>query len=64
MQLSDDQWSWLGERKILRVGISTPDYPPFDMTMDGSSDFYEGLSADYLKILSDALKVKIEITFF
>ncbi|MBO2676979.1 transporter substrate-binding domain-containing protein [Shewanella algae] len=64
VQLSDDQWSWLGERKILRVGISTPDYPPFDMTMDGSSDFYEGLSADYLKILSDALKVKIELHFF
>ncbi|MBO2605421.1 transporter substrate-binding domain-containing protein [Shewanella algae] len=64
VQLSNDQWSWLGEHQVLRVGISTPDYPPFDMTMDGLSDFYEGLSADYLQILSEALKVKIELHFF
>ncbi|WP_219012413.1 ATP-binding protein [Shewanella algae] len=64
VQLSDEQWDWLQTKKIIRVGISTPDYPPFDMTMDGSSDFYEGLSADYLQVISEALKVKIELHFF
>ncbi len=64
VQLSDEQWDWLQTQKIIRVGISTPDYPPFDMTMDGSSDFYEGLSADYLQVISEALRVKIELHFF
>ncbi|WP_345888694.1 ATP-binding protein [Shewanella algae] len=64
VQLSDEQWDWLQTQKTIRVGISTPDYPPFDMTMDGSSDFYEGLSADYLQVLSEALRVKIELHFF
>ncbi|BCV51498.1 ATP-binding protein [Shewanella algae] len=64
VQLSDEQWDWLQTQKTIRVGISTPDYPPFDMATDGSSDFYEGLSADYLQVLSETLRVKIELHFF
>lgn len=64
VQLSDEQWNWLQTQKTIRVGISIPDYPPFDMTMSGSSDFYEGMSADYLQILSEVLKVKIELHLF
>ena len=64
VQLSSAQWDWLQTQKTIRVGISTPDYPPFDMTMNGTSSYYEGLSADYLQILSEILKVKIELHFF
>ncbi|WP_186763572.1 transporter substrate-binding domain-containing protein [Shewanella algae] len=64
VQLSDEQWNWLQTQKTIRVGLSIPDYPPFDMTMNGSSDFYEGMSADYLQILSEVLKVKIELHLF
>lgn len=64
LALSKDQQDWLQQHGKIRVGITIPDYPPFDMTMDGHSKYYEGLSADYLQILSEVLKVKIELHFF
>lgn len=64
VQLSDEQWAWLQTQKTIRVGISTPDYPPFDMTMNGTTNYYQGLSADYLQIISEVLNVKIELHFF
>ncbi|MGX7654896.1 ATP-binding protein [Shewanella putrefaciens] len=64
LDLSKEQQDWLQQHGKIRVGITTPDYPPFDMTMDGHSKYYEGLSADYLQILSEILKVKIELHFF
>ncbi|WAH57078.1 transporter substrate-binding domain-containing protein [Pseudomonas silvicola] len=36
----------------LRLGISTPDYPPLDITHDQE---YEGLSADYAALVGQAL---------
>lgn len=62
--LTDEQWQWLQQQQSIRVGVVTPDNPPFDMTMDGNSDYYEGLSADYLQLLSEALKLKIELRLF
>lgn len=59
-----EQDKWLKQHKKLRVGISKPDYPPFDITMNGNSKFYEGVSADYIKILSNALKLDIELFYY
>ncbi|WP_226685233.1 ATP-binding protein [Shewanella indica] len=64
IDLADEQWQWLQTQQSIRVGVTTPDNPPFDMTMDGNSDYYEGLSADYLQLLSDLLKVRIELRLF
>ena len=35
---------------IIRVGISRPDYPPFDITVNDT--YYDGINADVLKIIS------------
>lgn len=59
--LSVEQRAWLAEHKIIRVAVSSPDYPPFDMTMAGSSRYYEGISADYLSILSEMLGIEFKI---
>lgn len=60
--LDKNQRTWLQEKRILRVGISSPDYPPFDMTTSGQD--YEGLTADYTGLLSKALNVSIRVQRF
>ena len=60
--LDKNQRHWLQEKRQLRVGISAPDYPPFDMTTSGQD--YEGLTADYIGILGKALNLSIKIQRF
>ena len=60
--LDKHQRTWLQEKRILRVGISSPDYPPFDMTTSGQD--YEGFTADYTGLLSQALNVSIRVQRF
>ena len=60
--LDKQQRYWLQEKRELRVGISNPDYPPFDMTVSGQD--YEGFTADYVGILATALNVSIKVQRF
>ena len=60
--LDKQQRDWLQQKRELQVGISTPDYLPFDMT--ASAQDYEGLTADYLGILANALDLPIKIQRF
>lgn len=64
VKLTPTQEKWIKKNSVLNVGISKPDYPPFDITLNGKSSFYEGLSADYLKIVSEALNIDIKLQFF
>ena len=57
LEQSDRQW--LKQHGILRLGISAPDYGPFEMTVNGQD--FEGLTADYAQLLSQLLGTKIEI---
>ncbi|MQU29060.1 transporter substrate-binding domain-containing protein [Pseudomonas helleri] len=50
---------WLRQKGVLYLGISAPDYAPFDMTANGHD--FEGLTADYARLLSELLQVKIEV---
>ncbi|MEJ3663058.1 transporter substrate-binding domain-containing protein [Pseudomonas fragi] len=43
----------------MRLGISAPDYGPFDLTVNGQD--FEGLTADYAQLLSQLLHVDIEV---
>ena len=54
---SDRQW--LKQHGTLRLGISAPDYGPFDMTVNGQD--FEGLTADYAQLLSQLLHIDIEV---
>lgn len=60
--LDKKQRKWLQEKRVLRVGISSPDYPPFDMTTSGQD--YEGFTADYIGLLAQALNVSINVQRF
>ncbi len=53
---------WLNGRKHLVLGSSRPDYPPFDINI--SLHDYEGLTADYVGILTELLGVSVEVKRF
>lgn len=58
--LTESDQQWLKEKKIIRLGTSGPDYPPFDITATGH-DYYEGITADYAKLLATLLHVQVEV---
>ncbi|MCU6428500.1 transporter substrate-binding domain-containing protein [Enterobacter sichuanensis] len=59
LHLSDPEWRWLGEKKLLRVASWEPQTPPIDMVVRDSS--FEGVSADYLSIASKELGIQVKV---
>jgi two-component system sensor histidine kinase EvgS len=57
--LAPSDWQWLKHHRPLRLGISAPDYGPFDLAVNGQD--FEGLTADYAQLLSELLDVGIEV---
>ncbi|MEN5199914.1 transporter substrate-binding domain-containing protein [Pseudomonas wadenswilerensis] len=53
---------WLKEKAVLRLGTSSPDYPPFDINVSHSE--YEGLTADYAGLIGELLSIPIEVRRF
>lgn len=53
---------WLDARKVLRVGIAIADYEPIDITSDRNR--YQGISADYLSLIGDALNMPMQVVGF
>lgn len=62
LQLDSTDRQWLDERKVLRVGVASSDYEPIDITTDRNR--YQGLSADYLSLVSAKLGVPVQVTGF
>ena len=62
VSLSEQDWSWLRGKGVLVLGASAPDYSPFGMTTNGRD--YEGLTADYAKLLSELLRTPVEVRRF
>ncbi|QWF38873.1 transporter substrate-binding domain-containing protein [Bordetella hinzii] len=61
VDLNADDWQWLAQQRELRVGIFSPDYAPFQFTQ---SQRFQGLNADYLKIISHNLGLIPAVTIF
>ncbi|WP_447747965.1 transporter substrate-binding domain-containing protein [Pseudomonas nicosulfuronedens] len=59
VQLSDSDWQWLRGKRALRLGVSAPDYAPFDITSSGAD--LEGITADVTGIIADTLNVRLEV---
>lgn len=57
-----DDRAWLHERRALRVGIAIADYEPIDITSDRNR--YQGISADYLSLIGDALNIPMQVVGF
>ncbi|MHC8327923.1 response regulator [Pseudomonas sp. LB1P83] len=50
---------WLRNTRVLRLGVSGPDYPPFEVTRN--HDELEGITADYAALVAQLLSVQIEV---
>ncbi|MEB0047147.1 MULTISPECIES: transporter substrate-binding domain-containing protein [unclassified Pseudomonas] len=62
VQLDKPQQQWIQSKRELILGTSSPDYPPFDMTISGHD--YEGYTADYAAILARATGLSIKVQRF
>ncbi|PJK32206.1 hybrid sensor histidine kinase/response regulator [Pseudomonas sp. S10E 269] len=56
--LDESDWRWLRERRTLVMGVSAPDYAPFDLS---NHDDFEGITADYTGLVSQVLNIPIEV---
>jgi two-component system, NarL family, sensor histidine kinase EvgS len=62
LTLAPQARQWLDQRRTLRVGISIADHEPIDITSDRNR--YQGVSADYLSLISTKLSVPMEVVGF
>lgn len=62
LALDDADRQWLDARKALRVGISVADHEPIDITTDRNR--YQGISADYLSVISARLAIPVHVQGF
>ncbi|KAF1003069.1 MAG: Virulence sensor protein BvgS [Pseudomonas sp.] len=60
--LSADEQQWLQQRGTLRLGVTVPDYPPFEI-VSNERDF-DGLTADYARLLGELLKLPVQVRVF
>ncbi|WP_081372211.1 transporter substrate-binding domain-containing protein [Pseudomonas fluorescens] len=60
--LTEDQWSWLRSKDVLVLGDSAPDYAPLGMANNDRD--YEGMTADYAQLLSELLRVRVQVRRF
>lgn len=59
VHLKEPDWRWLRERRTLVMGVSAPDYAPFDLT--NNNDELEGITADYAALIAQMLNVTIQV---
>ncbi|MBP1036795.1 transporter substrate-binding domain-containing protein [Serratia fonticola] len=59
ISLTDQQWRWLGLKRDLRVGTWAPENPPFDM--EPESGIYEGIYADYIRMVARNLGLRPQV---
>ncbi|ROL76233.1 histidine kinase [Pseudomonas protegens] len=59
LPLANDDWQWLRNKRELVLGTSQQNLPPLEMVNESRE--YEGITADYIGLLADALGVKIAI---
>lgn len=60
--LTPEQDAWLGQKKVHKLGVSNPQYPPFDI-INNKAEF-EGITADYVGLIEEMLRVKVEVQTF
>lgn len=57
--LDEADWYWLRTLRTLSMGVSAPDYAPFDLS--NNNDELEGITADYAALIAQALNITIEV---
>lgn len=64
LNLSTEEINTLKKHKVLNVGLSISDYPPYDITTSDEPILYQGISADYIHIIADILKIEINLKYY
>lgn len=59
VSLDEQDRQWLRNKRVLRLGVSGPDYPPFEVTRNHNE--LEGITADYAMLIAQMLNVQIEV---
>ncbi len=59
LSLTSDDWQWLRNKRELVLGTAQQNLPPLEMVNETKE--YEGVTADYIGLLADALGVKISV---
>lgn len=59
VRLDEADWGWLREHRTLSLGVSAPDYAPFDLS--NNKDELEGITADYAALIAQLLNISIEV---
>lgn len=59
VSLDELDWAWLRSKKRLLLGVSAPDYAPFEVNSNGQG--FEGITADYVGLLGQLLHLRIEV---
>jgi two-component system sensor histidine kinase EvgS len=59
VKLDEKDRQWLRDKRILRLGVTGPDYPPFEVTRN--HDELEGITADYAVLVAQLLNVQIKV---
>lgn len=62
VSLADTDRAWLQRKNTLTLGVSEPDYAPFEIMNTG--DHLEGITADFTEVLSSRLKVNVEVKHY
>lgn len=62
LELPDDDRRWLWRRRTLRLGVTRIDSPPLGML--GNGQHYEGITAEYVNMLSEALRLQVDVVPF
>ncbi|WP_438866583.1 transporter substrate-binding domain-containing protein [Pseudomonas sp. L1(2025)] len=62
VNLSEVDRAWLQHKKTLILGVSEPDYAPFEIMNTG--DDLEGITGDFTAMLSSRLKVDVEVKHY
>ncbi|UJD81803.1 transporter substrate-binding domain-containing protein [Serratia rubidaea] len=60
--LPNSAWRWLGKKRVLRIAIAQPTMPPFDML--SAPDTCEGITADYLSLITRNLGLIPQVTLY
>ncbi|MBD8149362.1 EAL domain-containing protein [Pseudomonas fluorescens] len=58
MTLTDDECSWLTDHQELRLGVDAS-WPPFEYRDENGR--YQGLAADYVRLIQDRLGVRVKL---
>lgn len=58
LTLTDDERSWLADHQELRLGVDAS-WPPFEYRDENGR--YQGLAADYVRLIQDRLGVRIKL---